>query len=328
MSLHLDISTTKEEVIEEEEEEIIIDPTQIKQFEIDGYTIFNNNTILTPTIISKLVIRLNEYILKGEYDTGSPPTKCPSKKNLQHKSSVKQIVNIHKCDSLYKDILLHNSYFGYIVTKCMKWDNEKYGHGARLVQDQVWIKPPGAPPLAYHRDSPYFYMFNFNNPPNNNTNVATLWIALDDMYNDDIGPIRYVKGSHKWDNATTTTTGLNKQFFDNRGGVDLLKSVACQQSNITSLEDIEIITMNKLKAGDFTLHDGLTFHGSSNNKTKDNTRIGIGLHFIPNSVTSFTNDAMNSKLWKDMYMSMQEVNDDDDKIRLFNNYFPITYKSR
>ena len=67
----------------------------------------------------------------------------------------------------------------------MQWDNEYHGYGARLVQDQVWVKPSGAPPLAYHRDSPYF-MFD-------PMDVATVWIALDDMYHD-IGPIRYVQG--------------------------------------------------------------------------------------------------------------------------------------
>ena len=52
-------------------------------------------------------------------------------------------------------------------------------------------RPPGAPSLAFHRDSPYFEPFFPQEV------VATVWIALDDM-DPEIGPLVYVPGSHLW----------------------------------------------------------------------------------------------------------------------------------
>ncbi len=75
-------------------------------------------------------------------------------------------------------------------------------------------RPPGAPPLAYHRDSPYF-MFD-PNP------VATVWIALDDM-TDDLGPLTYVRGSHLWGDGRV---GSSQNFFQDDGGMALLYSAA------------------------------------------------------------------------------------------------------
>ena len=131
----------------------------------------------------------------------------------------------------------------------------------------------------------------------------------------------FSQGSHLWD-AKSTTTGVNKQFFNKDGGIDLLKSIALEQPSITNLDDVQIIPMDTLKAGCFTLHDGLTYHGSSANKSK-NTRIGIGLHFIPKSAR-FRNDAVKSKLWNGMYRTLQE---EEEKEVLFDEYFPTVYQT-
>ena len=60
--------------------------------------------------------------------------------------------------------------------------------GARLAQDQVWAKPPGAPPLVFHRDSPYF---DFSP-----ADVVTVWLALDEM-RPALGPLELPSGSRK-----------------------------------------------------------------------------------------------------------------------------------
>lgn len=56
----------------------------------------------------------------------------------------------------------------------------RWSQGARLAQDQVWAKPPGAGPLVFHRDSTYF---DFNP-----ADVTTVWLALDDMV-PELGPL-------------------------------------------------------------------------------------------------------------------------------------------
>ena len=59
-----------------------------------------------------------------------------------------------------------------------------WSSGARVAQDQIWAKPPGASPLVFHRDSPYFDFVP--------DDVITVWIALDDMTCDELGPLEYV----------------------------------------------------------------------------------------------------------------------------------------
>ena len=90
---------------------------------------------------------------------------------------VLQIINIHKANSAFRK-LETNADLGRLVAELAGWK-----HGARLAQDQVWAKPPGAPPLVFHRDSPYFMFVP--------SDVVTVWFALDDM-DEDVGPLEYV----------------------------------------------------------------------------------------------------------------------------------------
>ena len=71
--------------------------------------------------------------------------------------------------------------------------------GARVVNDQVWAKPPGANPLTFHRDSAYFDLVP--------EDIVTVWIALDDMRDEELGPLQYVHGSHRWVDERCGGTG-------------------------------------------------------------------------------------------------------------------------
>jgi hypothetical protein len=74
----------------------------------------------------------------------------------------------------------------------------------------VWAKPPGAAALTYHRDSGYFDMVPAGQ-------VITVWIALDDCDNPNVGPLEYAPKSHLWKDATGEGTGTLRgapaQFF-------------------------------------------------------------------------------------------------------------------
>eukprot|EP00592_Proboscia_alata_P015227 CAMPEP_0194397666 /NCGR_PEP_ID=MMETSP0174-20130528/125670_1 /TAXON_ID=216777 /ORGANISM="Proboscia alata, Strain PI-D3" /LENGTH=118 /DNA_ID=CAMNT_0039193867 /DNA_START=530 /DNA_END=883 /DNA_ORIENTATION=- len=77
------------------------------------------------------------------------------KKNRnKNKPGVLQLINIHKSDTCFRT-LATSPILGELVAKLAGWDTPEFG-GARLAQDQVWMKPPHCPPLMYHRDSPYF----------------------------------------------------------------------------------------------------------------------------------------------------------------------------
>jgi hypothetical protein len=211
---------------------------------------------------------------------------------------VLQIINIHKADSLFRR-LETNPMLASIVAQLAGWDA-----GARLAQDQVWAKPPGAPPLVYHRDSPYF-MFE-------PTDVVTVWFALDDM-DEELGPLEYVKGSHLWGDGRV---GSANQFFQ-ANVKSLLKSAAEREGLL--LEALDIVSMAGLQAGGLSIHHGRIWHGSGKNNSTSRPRRGLGMHFVPANV-KFTSDASRSSLWKPYVKNV----DDPSTVELSEEDFPIS----
>jgi phytanoyl-CoA hydroxylase len=281
--------------------------------------------VLSPSQVDELNFQL-EQILRGTYDRGIPPdkqprlikTKLPPNPQLSKASTataalgfsgnyqnvkVLQLINVHKCNSSFRNVATLSS-IGSWVGRLTGWKS-----GVRLVQDQVWAKPPGSPPLAYHRDSPYF-MFD---PPD----VVTVWIALDDM-TQDIGPIEYIRGSHLWTTDNGRCWGTARQFFQDRGGTGLLKLAAMQAGVQDTLSSI---SMAGLLAGGMSIHDGRTWHGSAANTSTTKPRRGLGLHFVPANIV-FTDQARHSRIWK----SYVEGVDDPSKAPISDEDFPIVWR--
>lgn len=290
-------------------------PLQLRdQFRQDGFIAFPQ--VLENTTVDSLNTELEE-ILRGRYDRDQRPDKQPKlikgllKKdggtvgwlgfsgNLQN-VRVLQVINVHKCNSLFRRIET-SPRLGQVVAQLAGWKN-----GARLAQDQIWAKPPGAAPLAFHRDSPYF-MFD---PPD----VVTVWVALDDM-EEELGPLEYVRGSHQWGEGRC---GSANQFFQSSGGLALLQSAAER----AGVAEFDIVSMAGLKAGGISIHDGLTWHGSGKNQSKTKPRRGLGLHFVPADV-KFTKDAAKSRLWR----SYVEDIDDPSKMHIPDEDFPVTWRA-
>ena len=140
----------------------------------------------------------------------------------RQKAKVLQVINVHKCDQLFRALATHAS-LSRLVATLAGWE-----HSARLAQDQVWAKPPGAPPLTYHRDVPYFLFAP--------SAVVTVWVACDDM-TEDLGPLVYVKGSHTWGT-----------FFQRDGRVSLLRSAVAREG-LNFEDDVEFVSMAGLRAG-------------------------------------------------------------------------------
>ena len=234
--------------------------------------------------------------------------------NLSNVKTI-QIININKADSLFRKMVTCPA-LGYVVAKLAGWT-----HGARLAQDQIWAKPPGAPPLVFHRDSPYFM---FDNP-----DVVTVWIAFDDM-TPDIGPLQYIRGSHLWGDGRI---GSSNQFF-NSDVMSLVKDAALKEG-ITDFSTLDIISMAGLRAGSLSIHHGKLWHGSPKNTSTFKPRRGIGLHFVPADV-KFTLEARHSKLWS-KYVTATKTKDSEDvddhnddidpsQIELPEDDFPIVYQ--
>ena len=62
--------------------------------------------------------------------------------------------------------------------------------GARIVQDNVIWKPPGAKSLGFHRDNAYLAWYT-------PSEMCSCWIALDDTTASG-GTLELARGSHRW----------------------------------------------------------------------------------------------------------------------------------
>ncbi|GKY93323.1 hypothetical protein MPSEU_000299900 [Mayamaea pseudoterrestris] len=257
-------------------------------YQRDGFVVFKQ--ILSVSLVKHLNARLEE-ILRGHYDRGQAPDKMPKQIKQSVTTSaplgftgntenvkVIQVINVHKADQLFRRLAC-DMHLGQVVAQLAGWKS------TRLAQDQVWAKPPGAPPLSFHRDAPYF-MFE-------PSGVVTVWVALDDM-DEEIGPLEYVRGSHVWGDGRV---GTSQQFFQTEGGRCLLESAAQAYGLAASELDARIVSMAGLKAGGVSIHNGRTWHGSAKNSSKHRPRRGLGLHFVPGHV-KFTEDARKSRLWR------------------------------
>lgn len=296
----------------------------IDAFQKDGFVVFPD--VASPEAVEALNDHL-EDVLRGKYDRGHKPDKVPrllkgvkpcplsdqadsrSKKrssvgslgfsgNLQN-VKVLQIINIHKADSMFRKLETHPR-LGRLVAQLAGWEA-----GARLAQDQVWAKPPGAPPLVFHRDSPYF-MFQPDD-------VVTVWFALDDM-DEELGPLQYVRGSHLWGDGRV---GSASQFF-HHDVQSLLRSAATREG--IDPDTLDIVSMSGLTKGSISIHHGKTWHGSGENKSNCRPRRGLGIHFVPANVR-FTADASRSSLWKSYVANVE----DPSTMELPNEDFPVTY---
>jgi len=279
-----------------------------ESFQQDGFVVFH--CAIEPSFVNTLKTRLDK-VLQGQFNRGSPPDKMPlvddsdTSTKSGKSSRVLQLINVHKCDDDFRR-LSTSPEIGRVVAQLAGWK-----HGARLAQDQVWIKPPGAPALVFHRDSPYF-MFTPDD-------IVTVWIALDDM-EEELGPLEYVRGSHRWG-----PFGGPRSFYGDRNR-ELMYSAAQCEGICDPESNLDIVSMKGLKAGGISVHHGKMWHGSAKNTSTERMRRGLGLHFVPMEVR-FTKDARSSSLWR-AYVPENATDEDLSKIELPEADFPVAYAER
>jgi hypothetical protein len=238
------------------------------------------SSVVAPEYCDRLCARL-ERVLRGEYDTGVAPDKAPKRvkpgndrllgwSGNRNAPRTVQIINVWKADRTFADLVLSPT-LGSIVAAL---GGEAFARGARVAQDQVWAKPPGAGPLVFHRDSPYFDM--------EPEDVVTVWITLDDLSepasadSPSLGPLEYCVGSHRWREGRT---GSANQFFQSERR-RLLDSAARLEGIDDPARALEIVAV-RVGRGGGSVHDGRTWHGSGPNESRDRPRRGLGIHFVP-----------------------------------------------
>jgi phytanoyl-CoA hydroxylase len=317
----------------------------MESFRRDGFVVIPN--VLDQETVKELNHHLDQ-VLRGIYDRNQKPDKSPpplpssscpnngtnsTKSKSKSNTQVLQVVNVHKCDSLFRQLAI-SPLLGHVVAQLGQWTHV----GTRLAQDQLWAKPPGSPGLVFHRDSPYFM---FDDPA-----VMTVWIALDTM-DAELGPLEYIPGSHTWkdnnddDDQRNKLSGIASPFFSQHdaGRYKLVQAAAAkqQQQGLTtddatvtkkkedpsSPSPFQVVSMAGLAAGGISIHDGRTWHGSGNNHSTSRSRRGLGLHYVPANV-KFTTQAKKSQLWKPYVQSMTAEQLQTTEPDLQD--FPITWK--
>ncbi len=183
-----------------------------------------------------------EPLFAGEFETGLEPDEWNWRQGVSPEDHTRQICNGWKSDRAIARLVLDEK-VGKACAQLMDWP------GARINQDNVIWKPPGAKPLGFHQDDSYQ---DWIEP----TAMVTCWMALDTTSAEG-GTIEYVRGSNHW------PVEYNKFPFhapeDYHQG---LKFAAVHLGVV----DYKIDRL-EVNPGDVVFHHGRTWHGSGANLT-------------------------------------------------------------
>jgi ectoine hydroxylase-related dioxygenase (phytanoyl-CoA dioxygenase family) len=225
-------------------------PEQIAQFNEDGFLIIER--LLEPEEVARARERF-EPMFRGEFETGLYPDEWNWQQGRDAPDRTRQICNGWKSDRAIAALIL-NAQVGKLCTQLGDWP------GARIAQDNVLWKPPGAKPLGYHQDNSYL---GWCVP----SHYVTCWMALDDTTANG-GTIEYVRGSHRW--GKFPPIGTFHAPDDYREGLRQGAKAVGREPEIVPIE---------VPAGACVLHHGDTWHGSDTNRA-DRPRRSVVAHCV------------------------------------------------
>ena len=209
----------------------------IAAFERDGFVVVEN--VLDAATIEAARHRF-PLLFRGEFETGLMPDEWNWRDGRDAPDLTRQICNGWKSDRVIAAVVLRPD-IGRACATLRGWP------GARINQDNVIWKPPGARPLGFHQDDSYQTWID---PPE----LMTFWITLDDTRADQ-GTIEYVRGSHEWP--------LSPPIGQFHGPDDPLADLRTAAANAGAAIDLVAI---EVPAGSAVIHHGRTWHGSRANR--------------------------------------------------------------
>jgi hypothetical protein len=216
----------------------MITPAQIEQFRADGFLILQR--FLSAEQVELARSRF-EPLFRGEFETGVYPDEWNWCEGRDPPDRTRQICNGWKADRTIGRIVLQEQ-IGRLCATLAGWS------GARIGQDNVLWKPPGAKALGFHQDDSYC---GWVIP----AGFTTCWMALDDTTAAG-GTIEYARGSHRW--GVFPKIG---QFHAPDDYREALQAAAHAVGAKVHLVPIEV------PAGGCAIHAGGTWHGSDVNCT-------------------------------------------------------------
>ncbi len=210
----------------------------IQRFRRDGFLVIER--LIEPDAATRLAARF-EPLFRGEFETGLYPDEWNWRDGRDAGDLTRQICNAWKSDREVARAVL-DPRIGLWCARLSGWP------GARINQDNVLWKPPGARPLAFHQDDSYQQWVV---PPE----LCTCWMALDATSGDG-GTIEYVAGSHRWDLGQPASRFHAPDDYERE-----MREAAARAGVVPEVVGVEV------PAGGGVFHHGRIFHGSGTNST-------------------------------------------------------------
>jgi phytanoyl-CoA hydroxylase len=227
---------------------------QLRRFNEDGFLILEN---FLPLEFTQRLIERMEPLFAGQFETGIYPDEWYWRPGLSLPDITREMCNAWKCDLTIASLVL-SAEIGRLSATLAGWA------GARIGQDSLWLKPPGAKAIAMHQDGAYI---NYLDPPA----MMTCWMALNDASAAD-GTLVYAKGSHRW-NLINVAGEFHAPIKDYRWA--MLQAAA--QAGVPEPELVVV----EVPAGGCAFHHGRTWHGLGQTTRTEGRFHSIGLHTIP-----------------------------------------------
>lgn len=230
----------------------------IAKFNADGFLVVEN--LVGKDLVDQMVSRVDP-LFSGQFETGVYPDEWYWRPGLSLPDVTRQMCNVWKSDLLFASVVL-SAEIGRLVALLSGWP------GARIGQDSLWMKPPGAKAVSLHQDSTYI---SYIDPPE----MTTCWIALEDT-SADIGTIEYARGSHTWP-LKTAMGEFHAPQGDHR---DAMRQAAAE----LGVPEPEIVPI-EIPAGSCVIHHGNVWHGSAKNLRSDRPRLSVSVHTLSSAAT-------------------------------------------
>lgn len=213
---------------------------EIERFRQDGFLLLDD--WLDPAAAEAAAARF-EPLFRGDFETGLQPDEWNWREGRDDPSLTRQICNGWKADRAIARLVLAEA-VGRACARLMGWP------GARLNQDNVIWKPPGARALGFHQDDSYQ---GWVDP----ASMVSCWMALD-ATSAEGGTLSYVRGSHRW--------GVSPPIAQFHGPEDFTRELreAAAAAGTGEPELVPVI----LPRGGAAFHHGGTWHGSAPNRSE------------------------------------------------------------
>jgi len=262
---------------------------QIARFQADGFLVVED---LLDADLAKRVYDRIEPLFHGQFETGIYPDEWHWRPGMSLPDITREICNAWKCDLTLASVAL-SSEIGRLTATLGGWP------GARIGQDSVWMKPPGAKEVALHQDGTYISVYV------QPAETITCWIALDDV-TAEMGTIEYVPGSHRWELQTQ-----KGEFHAPDANYRTAMYQAAHEAGVSQPEVVPI----ELSAGSCVIHHGQTWHGSGKNHHRDRSRLSLAVHTLSSEATFQPTGAGY------IYGRYKRAND----LTMDENFFPILW---